>query len=377
MPEEKTWNPLELAKVTAQYLTTKGVPEAKLDAEILLCRALGVRSRIELYAGFEAEISPKQLADYREMVRRRAAREPVSRILGEREFMGLAFSVTPAVLSPRPETEHLVEAIIEFLQSKKMALPEEPAQGEEEEIEDGVEIDQALESLLDKYAEDADSDDLEDEPAMTAEPQKEMTLREAARAGAWKKMQAEAAREAGGNFSSSQSGRDGITVIDLGTGSGCIAASVAAKLPAARVIATDLSDEALRTAQENIRALGLAERVALRRGAWYEACRDGEEFDVIASNPPYLVEGDEEIWPEVKQYDPAVALYGGDDGLDCYRDLAAGAGPRLKQGGKIFLEVGDGQAPFVAELLRNGGLDDITILKDYAGIERVVVGTKV
>lgn len=375
MPEEKTWKPLELAKVTAQYLTTKGVPEAKLDAEILLCRALGVRSRIELYAGFEAEISPKQLADYREMVRRRAAREPVSRILGEREFMGLAFSVTPAVLSPRPETEHLVEAILEFLQPKKMALPEEPVP-EQEEVEDEAEIDQALESLLDKYAEDADSDDLDDDPAAPPEPQKEMTLREAARAGAWKKMQAET-REAGNDFSSSQSGREGITVIDLGTGSGCIAASVAAKLPAARVIATDLSDDALRTAQENIRALGLAERVALRRGAWYEACRDGEEFDVIASNPPYLVEGDEEIWPEVKQYDPALALYGGDDGLDCYRDLAAGAVPRLKQGGKIFLEVGDGQAPFVAELLRNGGLDDITILKDYASIERVVVGTKV
>lgn len=376
MPEEKTWEPLELAKVTAQYLTTKGVPEAKLDAEILLCRALGVRSRIELYAGFEIEISPKQLADYREMVRRRAAREPVSRILGEREFMGLAFFVTPAVLSPRPETEHLVEAILEFLQPKKMALPEEPMP-EEEEVEDEAEIDQALESLLDKYAEDADSDDLDDESVISAEPQKEMTLREAARAGAWKKMQAGAQRETGVNFSSTQSVRDGITVIDLGTGSGCIAASVAAKLPAARVIATDLSDDALRTAQENIRALGLAERVALRRGAWYEACRDGEEFDVIASNPPYLVEGDEEIWPEVKQYDPALALYGGDDGLDCYRELAAGAGHRLKQGGKIFLEVGDGQAPFVAELLRNGGLDDITILKDYAGIERVVVGTKV
>jgi HemK family putative methylases len=376
MPEEKTWKPLELAKVTAQYLATKGVPEAKLDAEILLCRALGVRSRIELYAGFEAEISPRQLADYREMVRRRAAREPVSRILGEREFMGLAFSVTPSVLSPRPETEHLVEAILEFLQPQKMALPEEPAP-EESEPEGEAGMDQALESLLDKYAEDADSDDLDDEPPTQSEPQKEMTLREAARAGAWKKMQAGAAREARNTISSQQSGGEGITVIDLGTGSGCIAASVAAKLPVARVIATDLSEDALRTAQENIRALGLAERVALRRGAWYEACRDGEEFDVIASNPPYLVEGDEEIWPEVKQYDPALSLYGGDDGLDCYRDLAAGAGQRLKRGGKIFLEVGDGQAPFVAELLRNGGLDEIAILKDYAGIERVVVGTKV
>ncbi len=332
-------------------------------------RALGVKNRIELYAGFEIEISPKQLADYREMVRRRASREPVSRILGEREFMGLPFSVTPAVLSPRPETEHLVEAILEFLQPKKMSLPEEPVP-EKDVVENSDQMDQALASLLDKYAEDADSDDLDAEPAAIPETKKEMTLREAARVGVWKKAQTAVAGESGNETAL-------FSVIDLGTGSGCIAASVAAKLPAARVVATDLSEEALRTAQQNIRSLGLSERVTLRRGAWYEACRDGEKFDVIASNPPYLVEGDEDIWPEVAQYDPGLALYGGDDGLDCYRELAAGAGERLKRGGKIFLEVGDGQAPFVAELLRNGGLDEITILKDYAGIDRVVVGTKI
>ena len=371
MAEQKTWKPLELIKVTADYLATKNVPSPRLDAEVLLCAVLGLKRRVDLYAGFETEISGKNLDAFRELIRRRSLREPVSRILGRREFMGIDFAVTPDVLSPRPETELLVEAVLECVNPKKNTLPpeevEETQPVAEEETQAGGDDAMAadLEKLLDSYAEDVDDENDIDAAPVQAKP----VPRQAAPARRQRNAPAIAAKRGKAETSAVRA-----LVLDLGTGSGCIAVSIAAHLPGARVVAVDASPKALAVAKKNAAKANVAERVDFRQGDWFAGCRDGEAFDFVVSNPPYLVEGDAEIWPEVAQYDPPAALYGGRDGLDCYRRIVPDAPLWLAPEGWLFLEVGAEQAKRVAELLARRGFREVTVVADYGGIERVVKG---
>ncbi len=367
MADEKVWKPLELIKVTAEYFAAKNVPSPRLDAEVLLCDVLGLRRRVDLYAGFETEVSGKNLAAYREFVRRRALREPVSRILGRREFMGIPFLVTPDVLSPRPETELLVEAVLECVQPKKNTLPpdeeEEPAT--ETPVDDSADS-ALLDQLLDSYGEDLeDEKHIDDAPAAVL---KTPAARPAAPSAA--KSPAKPAAKRGKAAPPAAA----VSVLDLGTGSGCIAVSLAAHLPAARVVAVDASPKALAVAKKNAAAANVADRVDFRQGDWFAGCRSGETFDFIVSNPPYLVEGDPAIWPEVAAFDPPLALYGGKDGLDCYRRIIPDAALRLAPGGWLFLEAGAGQARRVAEMLERRQFRDVGVTADYGGVERVVKG---
>jgi len=365
---EKAWKPLELVKVSADYLASKEVRQARLDAELLLCDIMGLERRVDLYAGFEREISGKELTQYRELIKRRAAREPVSRILGRREFMGLAFAVTPEVLSPRPETELLVEAAVEVVRPKKAAFPAdetagaEPAADAPEEADgESPEMAAHLAMLLDSYAEDSDDPDGENEIALSPG----VPVRGAVRRAPPPEPKRSAAK-------AETAPRDRVRILDLGTGSGCIAVSLAALLPEAVVLAVDASPGALAVARGNAKNAGVAERIAFRRGDWFAGCRDGEKFDVIVSNPPYLVKEDPEIWPEVALYDPPMSLYGGSDGLDCYRRIIPDLGNWLAEGGTVLLEVGDGQAGRVAEMLANAGFSEVSKIRDYGGVERVV-----
>ncbi len=372
MADEKIWKPLELVKVSADYLSTKQVPNPRLDAELLLCDIMGLKRRVDLYAGFEREVSGKELSSYRELIRRRAAREPVSRILGRREFMGLTFAVTPDVLSPRPETELLVETAIEAVRPKKPEpelSADEPVEqsAAEAETEQPEMMPEELERLLDSYGEDADDPDADDK-ASAAAPAR---TRSAASSPAAKK----AAPNGRKNREPAMRG-PALRALDLGTGSGCIAIALAAMLPEARVTAVDASPGALAVAKENAKKAGVAERIEFRRGDWFAACRDGEKFDVALSNPPYLVKGDDGIWPEVGLYDPPMALYGGQDGLDCYRRIIPDLAEWLVPGGLALFEVGAGQAGKVADLLAGNGFESVGAIKDYAGIERVVKGRR-
>ncbi len=366
MADEKQWKPLELVKVTADYLASKGVDSPKLDAEILLCEALGLKQRIELYAGFEQVVEPERLARYRAMVRRRAAREPVSRILGAREFMGKRFAVNQRVLSPRPETEMLVEAVIAFFNPKTFAIAEEEPETAADNSELGDALQAELSRLLDSYGEDIGEEEIDEEP----DPQPEtLTLRQAARQRSSRR-QCAAARPC--SRPEQPAGKAGEKILELGTGSGCIAVALAAALPQAALVAVDISREALDTAAGNARRLGLDGRIEFRLGDWFSSCRPGEAFDAIVSNPPYLVEGDPAIWPEVADYDPPLALYGGSDGLACYKKITAEAPAWLRPGGGIFLEVGSGQAEAVSSLLQQYRFSRIERQKDYAGCERLV-----
>lgn len=373
MPDEKTWTPLELVKVTTDYLASKQVPNPRLDAELLLLEVMGFARRVDLYAGFERKISGKELAAYRELIRRRSAREPVSRILGRREFMGIRFKITPDVFSPRPETELLVESALEALRPKPVPIPAEAAMPETYAAGDGDDaalIDPSLaimlEKALDSYAEDAESADDEENPGA-----KHPAIPAAGPiAGPAVAPKGRTAPARGKRRPVVPERR--VRVLDLGTGSGCIAVSLAAHLPGAAVVAVDASPKALAVAKHNAAEAGVADRVEFRQGDWFAGCRDGEVFDAVLSNPPYLVEGDPEIWPEAARFDPPLALYGGRDGLDPYRRIAHEAMERLVPGGLIFFEVGAGQAGRVADLLRGRGFREVTVVVDYGGVERVV-----
>lgn len=165
------------------------------------------------------------------------------------------------------------------------------------------------------------------------------------------------------------------SILDVGTGSGAIAVALAHELPAAVVTAVDVSAEALAVAAENVRANGVEGGVRLQQADL--GALPGGPYDQIVANPPYIPEGElAELMPEVRDFEPHLALCGGADGLDCYRHLLPAAAACLKPAGWLLLEVGCGQAPQVLELLRENGFDDRFTARDLSGIERVVGGRR-
>ena len=204
-------------------------------------------------------------------------------LLGDREFYGLAFKVTPAVLIPRPETELLVEVALE------------------------------------RVAEDQSA-----------------------------------------------------SILDLGTGSGCIAITLARLRPRARVVATDVSQQALAVAQENAAQHG-AHNLELRLGDWFEPVA-GERFDLVVSNPPYVAEADRHLTEGDLRYEPRLALSAGRDGLSMLRSIVQQAPQHLHDAGWLLLEHGYDQGPAVHALLLQHGFHDVLTRADLAGIPRVTLG---
>lgn len=164
-------------------------------------------------------------------------------------------------------------------------------------------------------------------------------------------------------------------VLDLGTGSGAILLTLLAERPGARGLGVDLSEEALAVAAQTASDLGLAARCELRRSDWLAAV-DGA-FDLIVSNPPYIAEAEwVTLLPEVRAWEPRLALTPGGDGLDAYRRIAAGVGAHLAPGGRLLLEIGPTQAAAVAGLLVRAGLHDIAVQPDLDGRDRVVTARR-
>lgn len=282
--KNEVWTIGSIIKWTEQYFQDKGVDSPRLDAEVLLSHVLQ-KERIYLYIHFDEPLEAAELAAFREMVKKRVQRIPVAYIVGAREFMGLRFAVSPAVLIPRPDTEILVEAVIERLKDKSQ-----------------------------------------------------------------------------------------IKFVDIGTGSGAIVLSLLHYLPLACAVAVDISQDALAVATENAETLLVKDRVDFYQGDIYEPLA-AEKFDAIVSNPPYIPNADiAELEPEVKEFEPYGALAGGLDGLDFYRRLIADGSNRLKDGGFMAFEVGINQAQAVAAIAESvPTFGQTQIIKDYAGIERVVI----
>jgi release factor glutamine methyltransferase len=170
---------------------------------------------------------------------------------------------------------------------------------------------------------------------------------------------------------------EGLRVLDIGTGSGAIGVVLARELPAARVVATDISPGALAVARRNVTAHGVAGRMEFFQGDLFAAVAG--EFDIICSNPPYIPEGVYDLLPAgIRDFEPRGALVAGTDGLDFYRRIIREGLNRLKTGGRIFLEIGEGQRNRVDALFRDdGGYDDIAFRKDYGGIDRVASARKI
>ena len=268
---------------TTQYFSGKGIDSARLDAEILLSHVLQ-KERIYLYAHYDEPLNGPELAAYRELVKKRASRLSVAHILGQRSFMGFDFTINRHVLVPRPETEMLVETVMEDV----------PADG-------------------------------------TA------------------------------------------SFLDLGTGSGAIVLSLLALRPHCTGTGVDISADGLAVARENGEKLGLTERVTWLESDLFAAVPPAS-YDWILSNPPYLTKEDmQHLEPEVR-YDPPQALFGGDDGLELYRRIAVGAAAYLKENGCCAVEAGAGQSQAIARIFTETGAFTLKkIVKDYGGIERVVV----
>lgn len=298
----ETWTVLKIIQWTTEYLKGKGIESPRLDSEVLLAHLLKL-DRVGLYLNFDRPMSKEELSSYREMIRRRGAREPMQYITGHQEFWSLDFKVTPDVLIPRPDTEILVEEALKAVRRETL-----------------------------------------DVRSQNHAP---------------------------------------ITILDLCTGSGCIAISLAKELKEAVVHAVDASEAALKIAKENAAKNGVEDRVLFMHGDLYEALPSHvsllTSYDLIVSNPPYVKNVDiPHIQPEVRDYEPRMALDGGPEGLDFYKRIISGASDHLIPCGWLLMEVGEGQAEAVAGMIKSLGVfEPASTVKDLAGIERVVKTRKV
>lgn len=276
---------------TQQMLGHAGVGNAVQETRWLLAYALEMKHH-ELASRSEQSVTVEQLARVRSVVRRRELREPLQYILGSQEFCGLEFSVTPAVLIPRPETELLIQE----------------------------------------------------------------TLREGAFA-------------------------EGAVLVDVGTGSGCVAVTLATILSGMRIFALDCAPDALSIAKENAERHGASDKIIWLEGDLLNPLRERSvagAVDAIISNPPYIAEGDwAGLQPEVRDYEPRRALVAGAQGIEFHERLIHESKEFLSPGGLLVMELGQGQAPLVRRMAEAaGGYTGIQTVKDEGGIERVLIARR-
>ena len=275
-----------IRQATERLANSSARGDHRLDAETLLMHVLR-RDRAYLYAHPELELACGELTSYHEALNRRASGEPLQYITGHQEFWELDLRVTPAVLIPRPETEHAVEAALELAR--------------------GIE-----------------------------EPR----------------------------------------IVDVGTGSGCIALALASELPNAAIEAVDISAEALKVASSNAHRLGFADRIHFTQSDLLQVFLDApQSFDLIVSNPPYVGESEaDKLQIEVRQHEPHAALFGGQEGLDVYRRLIPQAREVLKPKGWLVMEIGYSQEMAIRNLLHDW--TEVHSVPDLQGIPRVMVARR-
>ena len=283
--EQKLWTTLSLLNWSVEYLTLNGFDSPRLATELLLAHVLRC-SRVDLYTNFDRPLSKAELVQFKALFKRRLAHEPLQYILGETEFMGLKFIVDKRVLIPRPETEVLVEQIIN------------------------------LSKQVQSYQ-----------------------------------------------------------ILDIGTGSGNIAISLAKYIGMCEVDAIDVSDDALAVAEQNLKLHHLERKIRLLQG---DVLQENitfrhQQYDVIVSNPPYISQDEfASLQPEVKEYEPTVATTDGRDGLTFYRAITKIGKTRLVPGGWVFVEFAYNQSDAVSALFDKAGYSDVEVIPDYSRILRIL-----
>jgi release factor glutamine methyltransferase len=270
-----------------KFLKKNNIPNPRLDAEVLLANRLNLE-RAYLIMHWQEEVRDDVEKDFLKDIERRFSGEPVAYIINKKEFMGLDFVLNSKVLIPRPDTEILVEVVIEYL--KKIPRNKQ--------------------------------------------------------------------------------------VLDIGTGSGAIAVSIANYVEDVKVLAVDIDKDALETAAENAgNILDDPEKVELILSDCFDRVPSDIKFDAIVSNPPYIDEREMKLLGEnVIGYEPKTALYGGVDGLDFYRKISQQAPDKLVIGGLLAFEIGYDQGDAVEKIIRENGFSEVKTTKDLAGMDRVVTG---
>ena len=287
----KMWRVVDLLDWTVGYFQQHDIPNPRLDAEVLLGHLLE-KSRLQLYLHFEMPVFQEHLTLFRELIKKRIARTPVSYLTNQKEFMSLDFYVDERVLIPRPETEQLVETIL---------------------------------------------------TTKTENPQR---------------------------------------LLELGTGSGAIAASLALQQPEWEIVATDISEPALAVARKNAETHACTAQIEFLSGDLFEPIdaintNGNPRFDWIVCNPPYIKNTERDtLSPDVRDSEPEIALFAGADGLAVIRRLIAEAPKYLAPSGKLILEIGETQADSVRALIdAESAYCTYKLLKDYAEKERIVLAS--
>ena len=274
-----------------QRLERAAVPSAPLAAELLLMHTLG-RNRTFLYAHPEEPITPAQAEAFLSLINKRAAGTPTQYLTGKQEFWGIDFEVTPDVLIPRPETEHVIEVAIKRIGESRRNNP--------------------------------------------------------------------------------------LRIADVGTGSGCIAVALAKEFPNARILATDISSAALTVAKRNATCHHFADRITFLECNLLDGVPQQPPLDIVVSNPPYVARKDAATLPiDVRDHEPEIALFAGDDGMSVYPLLIAQSANHLVEGGLLVLELGAGLFEPVSDLLEaRRGWTRVSAAQDLAGIPRVIAAVR-
>jgi release factor glutamine methyltransferase len=276
----------DIVSRVAKRLWQVGIENEEYEARLLVAHALGLPSAT-VYLEAPEHLSFRQGMDIEHYVERRCKREPLSKIVGEKEFWSLPFKVSKATLDPRPDSETLIEAVLDY-------FPDHMAN---------------------------------------------------------------------------------LRFLDIGTGSGCLLLAALQEYPESTGLGVDISADALKIARHNAEALGMLERTTFAEGCWADAVQG--VFDIILSNPPYIATAEiEALAAEVREFDPLIALDGGVDGLEAYRQLVPRLIGLLQPEGYVFLEIGYQQQADVMALVAEAGLEVIVCKHDLAGNARCIVARK-
>jgi len=327
-----------------QKLAAESIDSPALDARLLVEHALGL-DRTALFSQSQRLLTETESQNIDTLISRRAAHEPVARIIGMREFWSLPFGINEATLEPRPDSETLVETVLKLLRQ----VDEVGNGGVSPPLAGGMKG-----GLI-------DTGDLLTNPP----PSPPVRLRQEASA------RPDANRVEAQRRRASGRGAETIHLLDLGTGTGCLLLSLLHELPNASGMGIDFAPRAVEQARENATRLDLTQRVTFKTGNWLDNITG--TFDVILSNPPYIPAAEiPSLMPEVREHDPIAALDGGDDGLDVYRHLIPRLRPFLNPKGFVIFEVGQGQADAVAALCSTNGFTNVSKYRDFNQIERCV-----
>ncbi len=298
---DKQYTVSEILDKVTSYLKRRGIPEPRIDAEVLLAHVLEIE-RLEIYLNFDSRVTEKDLSAYKKLIERKVRREPVAFIVGYKEFMGLKFFLNKDVLIPRPETEILVEKVIEKV------------------------------------------------------------------------------RNIGKSRNYGYRRDNSLTIVDLCTGSGNIAISLARNIASCKIYATDISKGAIQVARKNAKFHNVEGRVEFLLGDLFsplEKLNSNLAVDFVVSNPPYVKSKDLVLLsPEIKK-EPLSALEGGNEGLNFYQRIIPEALKYLVGSGYLIMEIGDYQGKAVMNLIKKEKqFYPPQLVKDYAGLDRVVVAQK-